>query len=169
MAHIIFITGGQRSGKSRFAMEKAENESENPVYLATSRFWDPEHAQRIKQHQLDRKAHWETIENEKEISQHDFTGRTVLMDCFNISMTNYFYDLDQDIDQSLEEGKKHIEALNKQDFLWIIVTNEIGMGGHPVSRMQSKFTDLLGWMNQYIASLADEAYLMVSGLPVKIK
>ncbi|MFA7494110.1 MAG: bifunctional adenosylcobinamide kinase/adenosylcobinamide-phosphate guanylyltransferase, partial [Proteiniphilum sp.] len=65
MKEIIFITGGQRSGKSRFAQELAEYFSANPIYLATARHWDDDFEQRIRRHQTDRGEQWETIEEEK--------------------------------------------------------------------------------------------------------
>ena len=66
---------------------------------------------------------------------------------------------------NIEEEKE----LTSQDATFIFVTNEIGMGGTSENEIQRKFTDMQGWMNQYIASQADEVILMVSGIPVKIK
>lgn len=163
------ITGGTRSGKSNFAQKMALCLSPTPVYLATSRIWDDEHHERIKRHQNDRGDEWINIEEEKELSKHDFTGKTVLIDCVTLWLTNYFFDNNSDIEKSLELAKQEFEELKKQDATFIFVTNEIGLGGHNANDIQRHFTDLQGWMNQHIAALADEVYLMVSGIEVKIK
>ena len=169
MGKITFITGGQRSGKSSYAKQIAENLSEYPVYLATSRKWDEDHEERIKKHQEDRGNQWKTIEEEKFISKHKWHGKTVLMDCVTLWLTNFFYDSNNNIEYSLEQAKKELKAVLKQDTHFIIVSNELGMGGHPENQLQMKFNDLQGWTNQFIAEMANEVYLMVSGIPVKIK
>lgn len=169
MAQIIYISGGQRSGKSRYAQALALQLSDEPVYLATSRVWDEDFSRRVERHRNDRGPEWDCIEEEKHLSQHNFGGRTVLLDCITLWLTNYFFDMDGDIDVVLALAKKEIDKLLQQDAVFIIVSNEIGLGGHSESELQRKFTDLQGWMNQHIAALADDAYLMVSGIPVKIK
>ncbi len=169
MGKITFITGGQRSGKSSYAKQIAENLSECPVYLATSRKWDKDHEERIKKHQEDRDNSWTTIEEEKFISKHEWHGTTVLMDCVTLWLTNFFYDNKNDIEISLEQAKKELKAIVKQDTHFIIVSNELGMGGHPENQVQMKFNDLQGWTNQFIAEMAEEVYLMVSGIPVNVK
>ena len=165
----VLVTGGQRSGKSSFAQNKALEMSQSPIYLATSRIWDEDHRQRIVRHQQDRDQRWTNIEEEKYIHSHDFTDRVVLLDCITLWLTNLFFDLKGDVDQSLEEAKAIIDQLLAQNFTLIAVTNEIGMGGHGESEVQRKFTDLQGWCNQYLASRADKVVLMVSGIPVEIK
>lgn len=169
MAKIIFITGGQRSGKSNYAQNLALQLSDHPIYLATSRIWDDEHHDRIKRHQADRGPQWTNIEEEKIISGHNYTDRVVLMDCVTLWLTNFFFDNKSEVDQSLKEAKKEFENLIVQEATFIIVSNEIGMGGQSTNEIQRKFTDLQGWMNQYIAQKADEVIFMVSGLPMKVK
>lgn len=169
MKKITLITGGQRSGKSSFAEKLALSLSETPTYIATSRIWDEEHHQRIKRHQAARGDEWINVEEQKQISAHALTGRVVLIDCVTLWATNYFFDLDSDVDLALAEIKQEFERLIQQDAHFIFVTNEIGLGGTPENDLQRKFTDLLGWVNQYIAEHADEVYFVVSGIPTKIK
>ncbi|MDD3061420.1 MAG: bifunctional adenosylcobinamide kinase/adenosylcobinamide-phosphate guanylyltransferase [Massilibacteroides sp.] len=169
MKRIILITGGQRSGKSRFAQDMALSLSRNPVYLATSRVWDEEHSQRITRHKEERGSEWITIEEDKKLSKHQFEGKTVLIDCITLWATNYFFDLDSDTEKALSELKAEFDRFTKQNTQFIFVTNEIGMGEMSPNQLQRKFADLQGWLNQYIAAKADEVYLMVSGIPVKIK
>lgn len=169
MATITFITGGARSGKSRFAQQLAEQASKSPVYLATARIWDEDFADRVKRHQNDRDEKWVTIEEEKELSKHDFTGRTVLLDCITLWLTNFFHDQKYLVDESLDAAKKEWQKFISQDMNLIVVSNELGMGVHPEHETARKFADLQGWMNQFIAEQADKVYLMVSGIEVKIK
>ncbi|WP_027473372.1 bifunctional adenosylcobinamide kinase/adenosylcobinamide-phosphate guanylyltransferase [Saccharicrinis fermentans] len=169
MAQLTLITGGQRSGKSSYAQKYATQLSSQPIYLATSRIWDEEHRKRIERHKADRDERWVNIEEEKFISTHNFKGKVVLIDCITLWLTNFFFDNKSDIDLSLSQAQKEFDALLKQDAHFIIVTNEIGLGGMPENEIQRKFTDLQGWMNQYIAQKANEVILMVSGIDVKIK
>lgn len=169
MSRIVLITGGARSGKSSYAEKLALELAENPVYLATSRIWDDEFRKRVERHQERRGPQWTNVEEEKFLSRHDFTGRIVLVDCLTLWATNFFYDLDSNIDIALEAIKKEFDSLVSQDATFLLVTNEIGMGGTSENDLQRRFTDLQGWMNQYVASKADEVVLMVSGIPVKIK
>jgi len=168
MKKIILITGGQRSGKSSKAEELALKWSDNPVYIATAHIWDEEFRERVMRHQLRRGPQWTNIEEERELSRHDVNGRVVLVDCCTLWATNYFSD-GTDTDVVLEQLKTEFERFTAQDATFIFVTNEIGMGGVSSNAVQRRFTDLLGWFNQYIASKADEVILMVSGIEVMIK
>ncbi len=169
MRKIILITGGQRSGKSSYAEKLALSLSLNPVYLATSRVWDEEHRKRIERHKANRGNEWTNLEEEKELSKHRFAGRVILIDCITLWATNFFFDLQSDVEQSLNALKNEFDNLINQDAQFIFVTNEIGMGEMSANEIQRKFADLQGWLNQYIASKADKVYLMVSGIPVSIK
>ena len=170
MRRIILITGGQRSGKSRYAEELALSLAEDPVYVATAHVWDEEFRERVRRHQERRGPQWTNIEEEKYVSRHDLTGRVAVIDCVTLWLTNYFFEnQDQDAQQVLDIVKAEFDRFTAQDATFIFVTNEIGSGGVSVDAVQRRFTDLQGWMNQYIASRSDEVILMVSGIPVKIK
>jgi Adenosyl cobinamide kinase/adenosyl cobinamide phosphate guanylyltransferase len=169
MREIIFITGGQRSGKSRFAQRLAEERSANPLYLATARRWDDDFEQRIRRHQADRGEIWETLEEEKQLSKHHLEGKTVLLDCITLWLTNIFHDNQYSLQASLEEAKSEWDRFIQQDFRLIVVSNEIGMCLHAPDEASRHFTDLQGWVNQHIATTADNVYLMVSGIPLRLK
>ena len=162
------ITGGQRSGKSKKAEELALSLSDNPVYVATAHIWDEEFRERVKRHQERRGPQWTNIEEEKFLSRHDLTGRVAVIDCVTLWLTNFFFE-NNNVDETLTAVKEEFERFTKNDATYIFVTNEIGSGGVSDNAVQRQFTDLEGWMNQYIASRADEVILMVSGIAVKIK
>lgn len=169
MKRIILITGGARSGKSARAESLALGLDPNPVYLATARIWDEEFRERVRKHQARRGPQWTNLEEEKVLSRCEVAGRVVLVDCLTLWATNFFYDLEGDVDKTLEAMKAEFDRFTAQDATFIFVTNEIGLGGTSENALQRRFTDLQGWMNQYAASRADEVELMVSGIPVKIK
>lgn len=165
---IILITGGQRSGKSQYAERLALSLSSHPVYVATAHVWDEEFRQRVIKHQQRRGPEWENIEEERLLSRHDLTGKVAVVDCITLWCTNFFFEL-QDVDKALAALQAEFDSFTNQDATFIFVTNEIGSGGVSDNAVQRKFTDLQGWMNQYVASHADEVVLMVSGIPVVIK
>lgn len=167
--HITLITGGQRSGKSSYAQSLALSLTPTPVYLATSRVWDEEHRKRIARHQADRGSEWTNIEEEKFLSKYDLSNRTIVIDCVTLWGTNFFFDNQSDVDVTLKQLKEEFIRFTSQEAYFIFVTNEIGLGGVSENEIQRKFTDVQGWINQFIAKQADEVILMVSGLPLKIK
>ena len=175
MGKIILITGGQRSGKSRYAEELALSLSDHPVYVATAHIWDEEFRQRVLRHQERRGPQWTNIEEERELSRYDLTGQVAVIDCITLWCTNYFFDRNKPdneqptVDEALKLLKEEFNRFTNQDATLIFVTNEIGAGGVSTDVIQRRFTDLQGWMNQYVAQKADEVILMVCGIPVKIK
>lgn len=186
------ITGGERSGKSMYAEQTALALSSNPVYVATARIWDEEFRQRVRIHKERRGTQWTNIEEEKFLSRHKLEGRVVLVDCITLWTTNFFFDYQpqdtapdttggetiearraqdgiRQVEETLRNVKEEFMRFTDQDATFIFVTNEIGMGGVSANEVQRRFTDALGWINQFVAAQADEVYLMVSGIPVKIK
>ena len=168
MKKIILITGGERSGKSSYAERLAHEWSTSPVYIATAKIWDEEFRRRVERHQKNRGPEWTNIEEEKKLSRHDITGRVAVIDCVTLWCTNYFVE-QPEVSLALEALKQEFDRFTAQDATFIFVTNEIGMGGVSPNEVQRRFTDLQGWMNQYIASRANRVILMVSGIPVKVK
>ncbi len=187
MAKIIMITGGQRSGKSSFAermaLELTEGCKQGPVYLATARIWDSEFAHRVERHKARRGERWTNLECEKYISDCNLQGRVVVIDCVTLWATNFFFDLSAAaesaeavdaadgtlVERVLGLMKRELHKLAKLEATLIFVTNEIGLGGVSENKLQRQFTDIEGWFNQHLAEYADDVYLMVSGIPVKIK
>lgn len=174
MKRIILITGGQRSGKSSHAEALALSLSAHPVYVATAHVWDDEFRERVRLHQERRGPQWTNIEEEMLLSRHHLAGCVVLIDCVTLWLTNFFFQASEgadlpDVAKVLDKVKAEFDRFTDQDATFIFVTNEIGSGGVSDNAVQRRFTDLEGWMNQYIAARADEVILMVSGIPVKIK
>lgn len=166
---IHYITGGERSGKSSYAQNLALQLSDTPYYLATSRSWDDNHRERIKRHIGDRDDRWTTIEEEKNIADVIPEDAVIVIDCVTLWLTNYFIDTKNNIDVALKEAQSEFDKLVHKKATIIIISNEIGMGVHANTEIGRKFTQLQGWMNQYIAKHADKATFMVSGIPMILK
>ena len=184
MGELIFITGGARSGKSSFAEKIAEEFKKPVVYLATAIAFDEGMKDRIKRHQAQRPKEWKTIEAyhdfELMVKNKDFKeAEIVLFDCLTVMVTNNMLDEKIDYDTcSMEvfskiEEKIHLEVEKlleiTQDKTMIMVSNEVGLGIVPSYKLGSYFRDIAGRMNQLVARSADEVYLTVSGIPIKIK
>lgn len=166
---IHLITGGERSGKSRYAQQLALQLSDSPIYLATARHWDADFERRIERHQQERDSRWQSVEEEKHISTVPVTGRAVVLDCVTLWLTNFYADFRGDVQACLSAAQQEMDAWLVQPAEYIIITNELGMGVHATTESGRKFVELQGWMNQYMAQKAHAVTLMVSGIPVKIK
>ncbi|MCH5326171.1 MAG: bifunctional adenosylcobinamide kinase/adenosylcobinamide-phosphate guanylyltransferase [Duncaniella sp.] len=171
---ITLITGGQRSGKSEMAEGLALSRSEAPVYLATATVnpGDAEMARRVAAHRERRGPQWSTIEEPLAPSAHAavLEGRTVLVDCLTLWATNLFFANGDDEERAFEAFRREFELLAAIPGIdLIMVSNEIGLGGISPNPLQRRFTDLQGRVNRLAATVADEVYFMISGLPLKIK
>lgn len=166
---LIFVTGGVRSGKSAYAQRRALELSAEPVYVATAKIWDEDFQERVKRHQDDRGPEWTTFEGYQDLHLLPLSGRTVVIDCVTLWLTNFFMDFENDIELSLAAFKKEIDQLLPMQGTFIIISNELGMGMHADTAVGRKFADLQGWANQYVAQKAEEAVFIVSGLPLFLK
>lgn len=166
---LTFITGGARSGKSSFALNKARELSENPIYIATAKVWDKEFEQRVDRHKKERGPEWTSFEQWQNLSSLPLAGKVVVIDCVTLWLTNFFVEYKENVDECLSAFKEEIDELLKVDASLLLISNEIGMGVHAHSESGRKFTDLQGWANQYAASKANEVIFMVSGLPMVLK
>ena len=194
---LIFVTGGAKSGKSKFAEELIlslnDGKQEN-VYLATSLVFDEEMKEKVRLHKERRKNDWETVETYEnfESNLNKYFPKTeneiknnMLVDCLTNMITNIIFE-ERDIDwdnfdknlyvQIVEKLNKNVEnSVNEllkvsQNFEnVIIVSNELGMGLVPSYPLGRYFREIAGKMNQIVAEKADEVYFVVSGISMKIK
>ena len=166
---IYFITGGERSGKSRYAQQLALELSDKPIYIATSRVLDKDFEERVRRHKSSRDERWTTFEEEKQLSKIDIRNKVAVIDCVTLWLTNFYTDTKFNVEESLKQAKEEFEKLTQQESTLIIISNELGMGVHAQTESGRKFVELQGWMNQHIAAKANKVILMVSGIPVTIK
>jgi adenosylcobinamide kinase / adenosylcobinamide-phosphate guanylyltransferase len=165
---LTLVLGGARSGKSRHAQTLALALSPRPLYVATSRVWDDDHAARIARHQRERGPEWRTIECEVELGSLPLAGEVAVIDCVTLWLSNFFADA-SDVDACLEKAKAEIDRLANVEATLLIVSNELGQGLHAPTEIGRKFTDLQGLVNQHIAARADNVAWMVAGIPLYVK
>ena len=169
---LILVLGGARAGKSTFAMRLAnEYAGEGSVtFIATAQALDDDMAQRIARHREERPAHWSTIEEPYHLDSALITApdsSVVLIDCLTLFVSNWLLRSD---DQTLPEiSKRFLATVSCQTRTVICVSNEVGLGIVPETPLGRTFRDLLGRVNQQFAAAADEVYLLVAGLPLRLK
>lgn len=181
---IIFITGGARSGKSSFALKEASRIDGKKAYIATAEALDEEMKARIEEHKRTRGNEWDTYEEPLNIAPlvkeiHEKYD-VILIDCLTLWLSNLLIRT-----QSTEFSSQIIED-NIKEFIDVlkdfsvcslasefcslyVVSNEVGMGIVPDNEMARRFRDMAGLLNESIAEVSDEVYLVVAGIPIKIK
>jgi adenosylcobinamide kinase/adenosylcobinamide-phosphate guanylyltransferase len=165
----LFVLGGARSGKSRYAQQRAEALAGHHVFIATAEAWDEEMRERIARHRADRDARWETVDAPRELvaalDTRSGTGAVVLVDCLTLWATNLLL-ADVDMDEATEALRA---AVARFDGHLILVANEVGFGIVPDNALARRFRDVAGRINQAVAATADEAVLVAAGLPLRLK
>lgn len=186
MGKITYVTGGARSGKSTFAEKYVVEKNLPKVYVATAIPFDNEMKIRVEKHREQRGSKWLTIEGYRGLGEklkESIAGeKIILMDCLTNMVSNLMI-MDREYDwdnitkrelHTLEEGirgevEEVLEYVVESDIELVVVSNELGMGLVPPYALGRHFRDIAGRMNQMIAERANEAYLIVSGLPMKLK
>jgi len=172
-AKIIYVTGGARSGKSSFALQLAAP-YRTRVFLATAEPFDLEMEQRICKHREERGEQFTTIEEpftlDRALRELPEGTEVVLLDCLTVWAGNLMHYTEErgegEIEQQIE---RFLETLRHPPCDIILVSNEVGMGIVPENAMARRFRDIAGIINQRVASLATAAWLLCSGLPIRLK
>jgi len=169
---MIFVTGGCRSGKSRYALHYANQHFSKKLFMATCEALDEEMTQRIATHKKARGPEWQTIEEPVEIvskiNEHGADEGVILIDCLTLWLYNLLMKWDDDL-KIIDETEKLIETIKQSPTSSILVSNEVGMGIVPADPLSRRYRDLLGTMNQRIAGALDTVVFMVSGIPIFLK
>lgn len=177
---IYLITGGARSGKSSFA-ESLYEDKKDVVYMATSKSYDQEMKERVKLHQESRPSQWRTYEGNYQLINGIGIEVNYILDCITVLTSNIMFDLSKDVeyidydlqrkieDKVVFELKSLIDEIREKNYNLILVTNEVGDSIVPEHHVSRVFRDIQGRVNQRIASISDQVYLVCCGIPVKIK
>jgi adenosylcobinamide kinase/adenosylcobinamide-phosphate guanylyltransferase len=170
---LIFVTGGARSGKSNFAQRLAHSKKGSTVFIATAEALDDEMRQRIATHRRARPSEWDTVEEPRHLGEavQKCAGAydIVLVDCLTLWISNLLTNNPLPETEIVREVKSLIRSCKTESSTVIIVSNEVGMGIVPMNSLTRLYRDIVGSANQDIASEADEVYLVVSGISMKIK
>lgn len=172
MTHLI--SGGSRSGKSRYAEQLAVQHGGPVTYIATAEVRDEEFAERVRQHRLQRPQHWHVLEAERGLAElllgHDQEDGLLLVDCLGMWLMRFFRSDDQfDEMDFVQERQWLLEAIAAVQGQLLLVSNEIGWGVMPMSSVARRYGDLLGRLNQDIAARCQRVTLVACGLPLALK
>jgi adenosylcobinamide kinase / adenosylcobinamide-phosphate guanylyltransferase len=168
---IILITGGARSGKSRYAERRAAELGGRMLYIATAEAKDEEMARRIAEHKKRRGDAWAIVEEPLQLTAALLAQRgrvdCVLVDCLTLWLSNLL--LSHDVEFAAQRVEEFLQTLRRLDFHLLLVTNEVGWGIVPDNFLARQFRDVAGRTNQRVADLADEVILTVAGVPMIVK
>lgn len=178
---LLFLLGGARSGKSHFAEQWAREHGRTVLFVATAQPFDDEMLERIARHRQERPPQWVTVEAPVRAgaavqqalahAEHD----TVLVDCLTLLAANVLLAMPETATQDevtaavLAETEALLAAYTRSSATWLVVSNEVGMGVVPPTRLGRLYRDVLGRANQRMAQQADEVLLLVAGLPWRLK
>ena len=165
------ILGGVRSGKSRFAEQRAQASGLQVVYVATAQARDEEMRRRVAEHRARRPDSWLSVEagqNLAAVLQREATAqRCVLVDCVTLWLTQLLCDADEQ--ELRRESAALLEVLPRLPGQIILVSNETNMGIVPMGELSRRYCDEAGRLHQQIAALCERVILMVAGLPLVVK
>ena len=171
MSKLIFVTGGARSGKSNYALSIAKKHK-RVAFIATCQPLDQEMAKRIKLHRQSRPENWQTFEEPQKVAlmlnKMDGNFDCVLIDCFTLLVSNLLLAKFTE-SKIFGEIQSILTNIKKKKATTIIVSNEVGLGLVPNTRLGRDFRDIAGKVNQLVAEKANEVFFTVSGIPLKIK
>ncbi len=172
---LTLLTGGIRSGKSRYALDLA-GQSGRPgpnYFLATAEPLDEEMKLRITRHQEERSGHFVTVEEPlflgKAIQKAGGEAGIILVDCLTVWVGNLMHHFESQPPRVRDEIEAFLGAVSLRGADMIFVTNEVGLGLIPQNPLARRYTDELGKLNQELAKICDEVIFMVSGIPARIK
>ncbi|VWX54260.1 bifunctional adenosylcobinamide kinase/adenosylcobinamide-phosphate guanylyltransferase [Novosphingobium sp. 9U] len=165
----LFVVGGARSGKSRYAQQRVEAQPGRLAFIATAEAHDAEMTDRIARHRADRGSRWSTYEAPLELSDAlDRASReadAILIDCMTLWLSNLML-AERDVAASTEG---FVTAMDRCLVPLAIVSNEVGGGIVPMNELARRYRDEAGWLNQRLAAAAHEAVLVAAGLPLTLK
>ena len=164
------VLGGARSGKSRYAMQRALLLDPRPLYVATARAMDDtDLQQRIEHHRRERDPRFETAEAGHRPEQVALEGRTAVVDCVTLWLSTVWMEERQNSEVIRRRMREAVAAMHARAHHLLLISNEIGLGVHAATAVGRQFADLQGWVNQDMAAQADRVTLMVAGLPLTVK
>lgn len=180
MSKIILVTGGARSGKSSFA-ESLYSGNKKVVYIATSKVCDIEMQERVELHKQSRPSEWVTYEGNHEIYRAVTDVKHYILDCLTVMSSNIMFDITKDLQKIPQEVQKEVEnkvmgeienlikKVTEVNGNLVIVTNEVGSSVVPENHVARVYRDIIGKINQRVARLSSDVYLVTCGIPLKVK
>jgi len=167
------VTGGVKSGKSRYALEVANNYSGAKTFIATATASDNFMREKIKKHQSERGGDFLTLEEPlflaKTLKLVETRTEYLVIDCLTLWTNNLLFHFEDDLPSIAEQITLFVDGLIKYEGHVCVVTNEVGLGIMPDNALARQYSDLLGQINQRTAQVCNEVIMMVAGIPQIIK
>jgi adenosylcobinamide kinase/adenosylcobinamide-phosphate guanylyltransferase len=165
----LFVIGGARSGKSRYAQQRMEALPGKLAYIATGQALDSEMAERIARHRADRGERWHTFEAPLDpgaaMAEAARSCDAILIDCLTLWLSNLM-----GAGRALDPAFAQLtQAMARCDRPLMLIANEVGLGIVPDNALARRFRDEAGRLNQRIAQAADEVVFVAAGLPLQLK
>jgi len=171
-AKILFVIGGIRSGKSRFALKLGEGMGERRVFIATGQALDTEMERRIRKHRSARSKSWTTYEEPIALSTilEKVNGQcdVIVVDCLSLWLSNLLH-LELSEKELSMRIKAFIRSLKALKTPIILISNEVGLGVIPANPLARKFCDLAGMLHQQVAQVAHQVYSLASGIALELR
>jgi adenosylcobinamide kinase/adenosylcobinamide-phosphate guanylyltransferase len=164
----VLVTGGARSGKSRYALGLAESLGTDRLFVATAEARDAEMAERIQAHRRERGGGWTTIEEPCEVAALVARAEVVLIDCLTLWVSNLMLRNGPATDLTREFERLAVAVARAENQV-VLVTNEVGLGIVPDNALARQFRDHAGHLAQLVARACDRVVLMCAGIPLDIK
>lgn len=172
---LTLVLGGVRAGKSTYAQQLAAK-GERVLFVATAEAGDADMQARIEAHRESRPSDWDTLEEPVDLveelklllDRYD----TVLLDCLTLWVSNLLlWEQDTELARQdiIAETRRLLDLYHTGSASWIVVSNEVGLGVVPPTKLGRVFTDELGRVNQFVAAEAGDVYFMAAGLPLELK
>ncbi len=172
MNSVTLITGGARSGKSRYALALAQQYPAPRAFIATAEPLDDDMRRRIERHRQERAGDFVTLESPldpaERLAAFPTDTRVAVLDCLTVWLGNLLHH-DPNVDGLRPQISRFLEMLDAPPCDLIVVTNEVGAGIVPHNDLARRFRDEAGTLNQQVAARADRLILMVSGYPLMVK
>jgi len=169
MPERIFVLGGTRSGKSRYARERAlVLGGDRVTFIATARPRDIELDARIAAHRADRPPAWRTVETDADLARAIVNAPSE--DVLLIDSLTLWVSAAMELPTPVRERWQQARiALDQRDAPMVIVSDEVGLGLVPMDAVVRAFRDELGWIHQSAAAWADEVFFLVAGIASRLK
>lgn len=173
---LFLVTGGARSGKSRYAEELVESFGGEVVYVATLEPEDEEMRRRVERHRAQRSRDWRTVEAPFDVAEAIKRSEepVILLDCLSGWVSNLLLAHEEQgeeaiLDAVLGAVDGLVGVFRESEKMVVVVTNEVGSGVVPAHRLGRWYRDALGLANQRVAAAADAVCLLAVGIPLVLK
>jgi adenosylcobinamide kinase/adenosylcobinamide-phosphate guanylyltransferase len=166
---VTLLIGGARSGKSSLAVEIGRRHEGAVHVVATAEPFDDDLRERIDRHRAER-PDWPTIEEPADLVAalaSPPAEALVIVDCLTVWVANRIH-RGQDDEAIVDGARGALDAARARIGPTVVITNEVGLGLHPETKLGRRYRDLLGRVNQIWAAGADRTLWLVAGRVVPL-